>query len=533
MGTEYSDSSPPGRVVGRYRICAELAAGGMATVHLGCLIGPGGFSKLVAIKSLHPDLASEPDFVSMFLDEARLASSIHHPNVVPSLDVVAEGGELWVVMDYVHGETLAGLLRLGKQQKLALPVPIPVRLLCDTLEGLHAAHTASRAGQCLSIVHRDVSPQNIMVGADGNARVLDFGIAKAALRSRVTAAGTIKGKLAYMSPEQVRGQDVDARTDVFAAGVVLWEALTGQRLFWAADNRTVIDRLLKAPIAAPSELNPSLSRGLDSVVLKALARDRSGRFQTAREFAEALRRASPEASRGEIALWVARVAEAPLAKRLELLHAVESSAMHLFTGPRAAGTSRPSAATLPALTSRPPTAGRGETATRVEPHRPSSSLPRLAPSGAAATGLLAALAVLLGAKYLPAPSPLGQRVGLAGARAQSTPPPATAVPRDQPALAEPRPLSAPSELPALEGGDPAVPATASVARPPTSAEAKPERALAAPSASPPSASRRIVAKPPIVVQLEPTPLELPAVNACNPPYRVDASGVRRVKPECL
>jgi eukaryotic-like serine/threonine-protein kinase len=215
-------SSRPYRTVGRYRVYSELAVGGMATVHLGCLLGSAGFSKLVAIKCLHEELALENDFVSMFLDEARLASTIHHPNVVASLDVVAEQGELLVVMEYVHGETLSVLLRTSRQTGNLPSVPVVTRILCDALEGLHAAHTASLAGRRLNIVHRDVSPQNIMVGADGNTRVLDFGIAQAALRSQSTAAGTIKGKLAYMSPEQVQGMAVDARTDIFAAGVVLW-----------------------------------------------------------------------------------------------------------------------------------------------------------------------------------------------------------------------------------------------------------------------------------------------------------------------
>src|SRR4051812_782086 len=264
----------PYRTVGRYRVYAELASGGMATVHLGCLLGPAGFSKLVAIKCLHQEFASEPEFVSMFLDEARLASCIHHPNAVASLDVVAEQGELLVVMEYVHGETLAGLLRLSRQKSETVPVPVVVRVVCDALEGLHAAHIASRAGRCLNIVHRDVSPQNIMVGADGNTRVLDFGIAQAAMRSQVTAAGTIKGKLAYMSPEQIQGRAVDAGTDIFAAGVVLWEAITGRRLFYAADQREQVEMVLTAPIPAPSSIVAGLPPALDGVVLKALERER-------------------------------------------------------------------------------------------------------------------------------------------------------------------------------------------------------------------------------------------------------------------
>src|SRR3954469_674037 len=199
-------SSPAYRTIGRYRVYSELASGGMATVHLGCMLGPAGFSKLVAIKCLHARFALEAEFVAMFLDEARLTSSIHHPNVVASLDVVTEQGELLVVMEYIHGESLAALLRTSRQARELPPIPVVTRVVCDALEGLHAAHVASLAGRCLNIVHRDVSPQNIMVGADGNSRVLDFGIAQAAIRSRATATvtatatGTIKGKIAYMSP---------------------------------------------------------------------------------------------------------------------------------------------------------------------------------------------------------------------------------------------------------------------------------------------------------------------------------------------
>jgi serine/threonine-protein kinase len=177
-------------------------------------------------------------------------------------------------------------------------------------------------------VHRDVSPQNIMVGADGNTRVLDFGIAQAALRSHVTSAGTIKGKIAYMSPEQVQSRPVDARTDVFAAGVVLWEALTGRRLFFATDSRDAVELLLKLPIPAPSSIAPHVSSELDAVVLKALARDVDERFASAYDFAEALRSVAGEGSRREVAEWVGRVAREALEHRLELLQALEASAIH-------------------------------------------------------------------------------------------------------------------------------------------------------------------------------------------------------------
>jgi len=295
----------------------------MATVHLGRLLGPAGFSKIVAIKRLHPQFATDPEFLSMLIDEARLASSINHPNVVSSLDVVVEADELLLVMEYVQGESLAQLARLSRKSIASPPLGIIQRILADALDGLHAAHTASVGGRPLNIVHRDVSPQNIMVGANGVARVLDFGIAKAESQSQITRPGHVKGKFSYLSPEQMRGLPVDARTDVFAAGVVLWESLTGQRLFWTPGLEKTVERVLSAPIPAPSSKNPSVPAGLDRVVLKALERKSALRYQSAAEFAEALRAVPGEASRGEVAAWVTSTAAEVLTSRSSALRELE------------------------------------------------------------------------------------------------------------------------------------------------------------------------------------------------------------------
>jgi len=195
------------RVVGRYALYAEIAAGGMATVHFGRLLGPVGFSRTVAIKRLHPQFAKDPEFVSMFLDEARLAARIRHPNVVPTLDVVATQGELFLVMDYVQGESLSRLIRAARERGHRIPPRIVSSILTGALHGLHAAHEAkNERGEPLNIVHRDISPQNVLVGSDGVPRVLDFGVAKAAGRVQTTREGQLKGKLAYMAPEQIGGQ---------------------------------------------------------------------------------------------------------------------------------------------------------------------------------------------------------------------------------------------------------------------------------------------------------------------------------------
>ncbi len=311
------------RRVGRYLICGEMAAGGMASVHLGRLLGPVGFSKIVAIKRLHEEFASDPEFLGMFIAEARLASAINHPNVVNTLDVVVENDELLLVMEYVQGETLAQLSQLSRARNAPASLGIIQRIVCDALDGLHAAHTASVGGRPLNIVHRDVSPQNIMVAVTGVARVLDFGIAQAASRRELTRPGHVKGKIAYMSPEQLQSAPLDARTDVFSAGVVLWETLTSSRLFHAANVKQTIDRLQTAVIPRPSRKNPSVPRALDDIVMKALSRERSGRYESAAEFADALRRVPGEATRAEVGAWVQRSAGDALARRLVALHELE------------------------------------------------------------------------------------------------------------------------------------------------------------------------------------------------------------------
>jgi serine/threonine protein kinase len=216
-------------IIGRYALSEEIAHGGMATVHIGRLRGSAGFARTVAIKRPHPQYARDPEFVAMFVDEARLAARIHHPNVVSTLDVVAREGELFLVMEYVQGESLSRLVHLARQRRERVPEPMVASIVAGVLHGLHAAHEArGEGGELLGLVHRDVSPQNVLVGTDGVARVLDFGVAKAAGRIHTTRNGELKGKLAYMSPEQLCGE-VTRMTDVYAAGVVLWEALAGAR----------------------------------------------------------------------------------------------------------------------------------------------------------------------------------------------------------------------------------------------------------------------------------------------------------------
>ncbi|HEY1533185.1 MAG TPA: serine/threonine-protein kinase, partial [Polyangiaceae bacterium] len=257
----------PVAVIGRYALYDEIAAGGMAKVHLGRLLGPVGFARTVAIKRLHQQYARDPEFVSMFLDEARLAGRIRHPHVVSTFDVVALSGELFLVMDYVHGVSLSKLVRTVLTQQKRIPVDVLASIMVGALHGLHAAHEArSERGQPLGIVHRDVSPQNIMVGSDGMARVLDFGVAKASWRIQTTRDGQLKGKLSYMAPEQVNGGEIGPWTDVYSAAIVFWEGLTNQRLFNNGDSAAILGRFTKTqPIVPPSAHNDQVSPTLDAI----------------------------------------------------------------------------------------------------------------------------------------------------------------------------------------------------------------------------------------------------------------------------
>jgi serine/threonine protein kinase len=317
--------------VGRYLVGPEIAHGGMASVRLGQLKGPGGFCKLVAVKRLHAELAAQPSYANMFAEEARLNSAISHPNVVSMLDVFEHAGELLLVMDYVHGETLAHLLRAAKKRGVVTPIPVARRVLCDALHGLHAAHVATAwDGSPLCIVHRDVSPQNIMIGVDGNAKMLDFGVAKATRSSSLTAPGHVKGKLLYMAPEQLRKLPVDARTDVFAAGVVLWEALAGRRLFAELSVEQVMSKLLSEPPPSLARERPDIEPALEQVLQTALARSPDQRFKSALHFADALALTGPIASRAEVTEWVRKLAGTTLDRRAELRSELESGTVDMM-----------------------------------------------------------------------------------------------------------------------------------------------------------------------------------------------------------
>jgi serine/threonine-protein kinase len=312
--------------VGRYVLHDEIASGGMGTVHLGRLRGGAGFSRIVAIKRLNPLLAKQAEFLHMFLDEARLAGRVRHPNVVPIIDVVEADGEVLLVMEYVHGEALSRLVRLTRVREQLVSPAVVSAVLSGVLYGLHAAHEATdERGEALGIVHRDVSPQNILVGSDGVARLVDFGVAKATGRLQTTSEGQIKGKLSYMPPEQIQGQPVDRRADVYGVGVVLWEALTGKRLFAGDNQGHIMRQVLLGDVQPPSRLVDGLPPALDDVVLKALGGDPADRFSTAREMCAALLDACPAAPPHVVSEWVEACVHESLTTRSARVAELESA----------------------------------------------------------------------------------------------------------------------------------------------------------------------------------------------------------------
>jgi serine/threonine-protein kinase len=313
----------------------------MATVHVGRLLGPEGFSRAVAIKRLHAHLAKDPDFVAMFKDEARLAARIAHPNVVATLDIVTDGDELFVVMDYVHGESLLNLLRRLGHKKQRMEVPIVCAVVAGVLHGLHAAHEATdEHGQPLRLVHRDVSPPNILVGLDGVVRVADFGVAKAIGRAQTTKGGALKGKLPYMAPEQVRDRQVSRATDIYAVSAVLWELLTGRRLFTAESEAGLVEKILFNAIEAPLALVADVPEALNAITLRGLAREPSERYATAREMAREIEENVGVAGTAAVGEWVEGLMGPELAKRADLLHAVTRRAGESGAVPRVPGEGR-------------------------------------------------------------------------------------------------------------------------------------------------------------------------------------------------
>ena len=273
---------------GRYQLLRKIASGGMGQVLL-AKKGQDDFEKLVVIKRILPHLVEDEEFFTMFKDEAKITMRLDHPNIARINEFGVEHGVHFIEMEYVAGEDARRIEKRAAAANRGIPVGVIIRIIADAAAGLDFAHKARDAkGQPLNLVHRDVSPQNVLVGFDGSVKLIDFGVAKAAGRAQHTATGILKGKFPYMSPEQARGDELDPRSDVFALGIVLWELLTGRRLFKGENDLATQKLVLACQVPAPSSVEPSVPAGLDPIVLKALAKDAADRYPDAAAFRMAL-----------------------------------------------------------------------------------------------------------------------------------------------------------------------------------------------------------------------------------------------------
>lgn len=478
------------RRIGRYLIGDRLGAGGMGTVFAAVQKGPMGLERLVAFKELHPHLARDADFVAMLLNEARVQSALDHPNVVPVLDAIAENGELFLVLAVVDGVSAATVAQHVREHGPRMPRAVAVGIVCDVLEGLHAAHELrARNGSHAGVVHRDVSPHNVMIGADGIARVLDFGIAKAVARSQQTRGGGLKGKPAYMSPEQLAGKKLDRRSDIYSVGVVAAELIIGARMH-ASTEVDEIQRALGEELADPREWLEA--RGVEAALAAALgtclAPLASDRPASARLAALAIDGACRRASASEIAEWLAtELGEALAERRSVLTRARLAAASEERTEPTEPG----------------PRTAVDEAGTSLHRRR------RYSKGGVALalTGLaISAAAFTCGRASMPtqlaSASPASEV-----RRADSPPLGASSASRvDAPTRVSPAPDSS-AEVDGRE-------ARAAIK---LAAEASPAKRVAHSPSAPSSAS---------------SPVQ-PKAGACDPPYRVDPAGVRMFKMECL
>ena len=476
------------RSVGRYRTYEAIAAGGMATVHYGRMLGPLGFARTVAIKKLHQEYARDPEFVAMFIEEARLAARIHHPNVVHTLDVVNANGEIALVMEYVPAVSLAQLLFAAESRGERLPSAVSAAIMVGVLQGLHAAHEATdEAGNPLDIVHRDVSPQNILVGGDGCARVLDFGIAKATGRAtQATREGQVKGKFAYMAPEQITSVGVTRQSDIFAASIVLWEALTGRRLFTGDSGPAVLARVLSAPIVPPSKVVPDLARELDAIVLRGLARDLTARYATGRDMARDLEAHTSLGAASQVGEWVERLAGDELAQRAARVAEIENASRADRVSVFVEAGLQPTIPTLPAGA--------------PVPERLSGRRYR----AVAIVAVAVVGATALGARVLSGRTP-APRAAVGGEPSQG----------DKVSASSDTAQTPPDvKLPPLTEGPSAV------VRPPQASVSKQRPAETKPL-------------PPVRSAPSSTPAQTTGQAACDPPYYADAKGHLIYKPECF
>ncbi len=323
FATQIFDRFAPGTMLGRYELLATIGEGGMARVILARQRCFAGFEKVVVIKVVLPQMAGDDEIVGMLLDEARIAAQINHPNVVQTFELGEAHGTFYIVMEYLAGETLERMLHVAALGP-SLDPRIAARIVADAAGGLHAAHELqSHDGRNLGVIHRDVSPGNLVVLYTGGVKVLDFGIVKTHDRITTTHEGQLKGKYGYMSPEQIRNEPMDRRSDVFSLGVVLWESLTLQRLF-AGNAATAVIQILQDERVPPSRLRPEIPAALDAITLKALAHDPRDRFESALELKRALESTlwSSRCDTSDVEMYMTAVFGDRIAKRKKLLASV-------------------------------------------------------------------------------------------------------------------------------------------------------------------------------------------------------------------
>jgi serine/threonine-protein kinase len=339
---------------------------------------------VVAIKRMKPELAHDHEFATMFHDEASLAARVVHPNVVATLDVIRDEGELMIVMEYVRGLTLKDLLERAFAGEIVIPLDVALSIMGGVLEGLHAAHRVrGDDGQLLGLVHRDVSPHNVMVGRDGVSRIMDFGVAKAVSKLHVTATHEVRGKLSYLPPERILHRPADLRVDVYSAGVVLWEILANRKRFAATTVGEVVDDILNNDPTPLSPENPRIPAALDAILARAMARDPDRRYPSAEALLIDLEGLGAFASKRAVAAWLNEVASEPLSAHEDLTMAIRAQEREKLVptgvGPVFRGASEPAPAPRPAAADG--ASGRGGREALAGGVAPPASVPRPAPTG--------------------------------------------------------------------------------------------------------------------------------------------------------
>jgi serine/threonine-protein kinase len=502
--------------IGRYRIVLPLGQGGTADVYLAVADGPSGFHKLVVLKALRKCFSDDPEFRAMFLSEARLAARLHHPNIVQTNEVIEVDGVPTLVMEYLDGQPLSQVIVRGKQGGFSLKMQL--RVIIDALAGLHRAHELTDFdGTPLAVVHRDVSPHNLFVTVEGQAKVLDFGIAKLDRSMVETEVGTVKGKLRYMAPEQIAGAKLDRRADIYAAGVVLWEAVVGERMWRNCPEDEIRARVRAGDVPMPATVRPDVSASLDRICRKALAFRPEDRYATAQELADDLERALHELGNGvtqrDIGATVARLfadvrAETKVAIERQLGRASMTAipiATEVARTP-SAGTSAPMTTTT--------TTAETPVAAAARPPRRRVVLGITGGAAIAAFVLVAWQSGVLSRGRHAHPTAAPASHPAAPPEVDRPPPPVPPAPPAQP--------PAPASVAAPGGPQHAGAPTALAGRAERDSRARSVRTAIKRAAQPAAADAPAV----------PAPAPAP-VPDCQPPFFIDADGIKRFRPECM